>query len=176
MERCSPPGVGTALDGGGEVRILVALGEGGHTKEMLALVDMLGDDLEYGYLLVHDDPVSEGKLRRRGPVFRAQRPRGKAHHLLSDVRSTLRCAWQSWVALRAYRPHAVLSSGPSMAVPVSVLARLLGMRVVFVETGSRVTALSMTGRMMYWVANLFIVQWPELAASYPRAIYAGRLL
>jgi len=43
-----------------------------------------------------------------------------------------------------------------------------------VETGSRVRALSMTGRIVYRFADLFIVQWPQLQERYPRAVYAGR--
>jgi beta-1,4-N-acetylglucosaminyltransferase len=157
------------------MKLLVALGEGGHTKEILTLVDMLGDDLEYGYVIVADDDVSEAKLRRPGLVFRLLRPRNKQHHLLRDVARTLRSAWQAWHILRTFRPTAVLSSGPSVAVPICVLARLAGVRVIFVETGSRVTALSMTGRIMYRVAHLFFVQWPELKKRYPKAVYAGRL-
>jgi beta-1,4-N-acetylglucosaminyltransferase len=157
------------------MKLLVALGEGGHSKEMLALVDMLGADIQYGYVVVEDDEVSALKIRRAGPVYRVLRPRGKEHHLLRDALRTLRSAWQSWQAVRAFRPDAVISSGPAVAVPVCVLARLAGAKVVFVETGSRVTALSLTGRIMIHVAHLFIVQWPELAERYPQAVYAGRL-
>jgi beta-1,4-N-acetylglucosaminyltransferase len=157
------------------MRLLVILGEGGHTKEMLALVEMLGDDLEYGYILVRDDEVSEGKIRRPGPVYRVIRPRDKQHHLLRDICKALYSGWQSWRALRAFRPEAVLSSGPAVAVPACIAARLMGIKVIFVETASRVTALSLTGRILYRVAHLFFVQWPELVARYPKAIYAGRL-
>jgi beta-1,4-N-acetylglucosaminyltransferase len=155
--------------------LLIALGEGGHTKEMLTLVDMLGDDFSYAYVVVEDDPISEKKIRRAGPVYRVRRPRDKAHALLHDAAKFAHSAWQSWRILRKVRPAAVLSTGPSVAVPICVLARLTGVRVVFVETGSRVTALSTTGRIMYRVAHLFFVQWPEVAKDYPKAIYAGRL-
>ena len=157
------------------MRLLAALGEGGHTKEILTLVDLLGDDFEYGYVIVHDDAVSESKIRRPGPVYYVLRPRDKEHHLLKDIFKTLHSGWQSLRTLRRFHPDVVLSSGPSVAVPICVLARLLGIKVIFVETGSRVTSLSMTGRIMYRVADLFFVQWPELQEQYPQAIYAGRL-
>jgi len=157
------------------VKVLVALGEGGHTKEILALVDMLGEGFQYAYMVVHDDLVSEAKIRRPGPIYHVLRPRDKEHHLLRDMLKTLHSGCQSLQVLRRFRPKAVLSSGPSVAVPVCLCARLLGIKVIFVETGSRVTALSMTGRIMYRVAHLFFVQWPELQERYPRAIYAGRL-
>jgi UDP-N-acetylglucosamine:LPS N-acetylglucosamine transferase len=74
------------------------------------------------------------------------------------------------------RPGAVLTTGPAIGVPVAIAARLVGAEVVFVETISRVTALSGTGRIMRHVADLYVVQWPRLAAKTPEAIYAGRLL
>mgnify|MGYP005843187779 CR=1 FL=1 len=157
------------------MRVLVILGEGGHTKEMLTLVDMLGDDLVYGYLLVAGDEISPSKIRRIGPVYQVRRPRDKEHHLFCDILKTLQSGWQAWRAIHSFRPDAVLSSGPSVAVPACIVARLCGCRVIFVETGSRVTALSTTGRIMYHVAHLFLVQWPELVEHYPKAIYAGRL-
>ena len=88
------------------MRILVALGEGGHTKETLTLVDMLGDDLQFGYLIVQDDEVSERKIRRPGPVYYVLRPRDKQHRLLHDIAKTLQSATDSWRALHQFKPDA----------------------------------------------------------------------
>jgi beta-1,4-N-acetylglucosaminyltransferase len=155
--------------------VMVTLGEGGHTTEMLTLVDMLGEGFSFAYLLVEDDPLSEGKIRRPGPVHRVGRPRDKDHHLLRDVLRTLGSARQAFRALRRERPRAILSSGPSMAVPACVVAKLMGIKVIFVETGSRVSFLSLTGRILYRFADLFLVQWPEVQKTCPRGIHAGRL-
>ena len=157
------------------MRLLIALGEGGHTKEMITLVDMLGDRYEYGYLIAKDDEVSEAKIRHPGKIYRVIRPRDKAHRLLADIFKTLCCGLQAMRVLLAFKPQAVLSTGPSIAAPVCVLAKLMGIRVIFVETGSRVTVLSTTGRIIYRFADLFFVQWPELVERYPKVIYAGRL-
>ena len=156
------------------MKLMIVLGEGGHSKEMLSLVDLLGPRYEYSYLLVKGDELSEKKIATPGRVYHAQRPRDKAHHLLLDVFKTLRCAWDSLVALLRERPAAVISCGPAVGVPPCAMAKLLGMRVVFIETGSRVRRLSMTGRIVYRFADLFVVQWPQLLASCPRAVYAGR--
>ena len=156
-------------------RLLLVLGEGGHSSEMLILADLLGQEHEYAYLLVEGDELSAQRIRRRGPVYRVPRVREKVHSLPRDLWRTLRCFRASWRALGASRPQAVISSGPGMAFPVCLLARLRGVSVIFVETGSRVRRLSLTGRLVYPIADLFFVQWPELAERYPRAIYAGRL-
>ena len=173
------------------MRILIVLGEGGHTKEMLTLADMLFEQatdparagepqeadvtIEYGYVIVRDDVVSESKLHRPGPVYRVLRPRDKEHRFLNDVLKTMRSACDSLLALAHFHPVAVITSGPSVAVPACIIARLMRIKVIFVETGSRVTALSTTGRIMYHIAHLFFVQWPELQEHYTRAIYVGRL-
>lgn len=153
---------------------MIVLGEGGHTKEMLSLVDLLGTTFEYCYLLVRGDDLSTEKIRILGPTYYAQRPRDKVHNLVLDVLKTLRCARDSLAALRRERPDAVISCGPAVGVPPCLMAKLLGMKVIFVETGSRVRALSMTGRIAYHLADLFLVQWTQLLERYPKAVYAGR--
>ena len=156
-------------------RLLIVLGEGGHTTELLTLVDLLGEGYTYAYLLAEGDALSAQRIRRPGEVYRVPRAREKAHNLPRDVLRVLRCAWRSWQALRWVRPRAVISSGPGMAVPVCLLARLAGVPLIYVETGSRVRRLSLSGRIVYPFADLFFVQWPELKERYPRAVYAGRL-
>ena len=157
-------------------KLFLILGEGGHTTELLVLADLLGDGYEYAYLLVEGDELSARRIRRPGPLYRVPRVREKAHNLPRDAWRTLQCAWRSWQALRHARPAAVISSGPGMAVPACLLARLMGIPLIYVETGSRVRRLSLSGRLVYPFADLFFVQWPELAARYPRAVYAGRLV
>ena len=58
--------------------MLIVLGEGGHTKEMLALVDLLGAEYEYAYLLTKEDAFSAAKICSPGPIYRVIRPRGKS--------------------------------------------------------------------------------------------------
>lgn len=157
------------------MRLLVVLGSGGHTKEMIRLVDLLGPGYEYSYLVAANDELSPQKIRIPGPVYKAVRPRWKTASLLVEVVQTVLSALQSLVVLLVVRPRAIISSGPGPAVPVSLLGKLLGVKVIFVETGSRVYELSTSGRILYRWADLFFVQWPDLQSKYPKAIYAGRL-
>jgi beta-1,4-N-acetylglucosaminyltransferase len=155
--------------------LLFVLGEGGHTKELLRLADLLGRGWRYSYILVRDDEVSASKITIAGPVYRVIRPRDKTHHAVRDALKTALCAVQALAVLLLTRPAAVISTGPSVAVPVCAVAKLLRVKVIFIETGSRIHALSTTGRILYRFADLFLVQWQELLPACPRAIYAGRL-
>ncbi len=155
--------------------LLLVLGEGGHSQEMLRLVELLGPEYGYCYVLVDGDKVSAAKIVRTGPAYRVIRPRDKTHNLVFDTLKAVLCGLQALVILLRCRPDAIVTSGPSVAVPVCVVAKLMRRRVIFVETGSRIHALSITGRIIYNFADLFFVQWPQLLPRYPRAIYAGRI-
>jgi len=157
------------------MRLLLILGEGGHSKEMLRLSDLMGSAYLYSYILVSDDEVTAAKITKPGPVYRVIRPRDKVHHIVRDALKTALCAAQAFAILLRSHPDAVITTGPSVAVPVCAVAKLLRRKVIFIETGSRIHALSTTGRMMYRLADLFLVQWDELLPSCPRAVYAGRL-
>ncbi len=157
------------------IRLLMVLGEGGHSKEMLTLVDLLGDGYEYAYLLTHEDPLSAAKIQRPGCIYRVIRPRSKDDPAWVATGKLVLCLLQSLVVLLRAWPDAVISSGPAVAIPISFWAKLCRRSVIFVETGSRVQHLSLTGRLMRPLADLFFVQWPALQSEHPRAIYAGRL-
>lgn len=158
------------------MRLMIVLGSGGHTKEMIRLVDLLGSDYEYCYLVCADDELSPQKIKTPGAVYGVIRPRLLNIGVLTIGLRTLWSAGQAFVALCRTRPHAIISAGPGIAVPACVLAKFLGIKVIYIETGSRVFALSTSGKILSHFADLFIVQWPELLSACPAAVYAGRLL
>src|SRR5687768_792540 len=88
-------------------RVLIVLGEGGHTTELLSLVDLLGPAYEYHYLVPEEDDQSAARIRLAGPVHRVPRPRfspGKRHDPLKDARLGLRCFARSLRVMRRVRP------------------------------------------------------------------------
>lgn len=59
------------------MKLLVVLGEGGHTTELLNLVDLLEDRYEYHYIISSEDKLAQGRIKYPGPIYRLLRPRGK---------------------------------------------------------------------------------------------------
>jgi beta-1,4-N-acetylglucosaminyltransferase len=85
--------------------------------------------------------------------------------------------WEAFAILRRERPTVILSTGAGPVVPFALIGRLLfGTRVVFVETITRITRPSMTGRIMYWLAHDFFYQWKSLRSHFPKGTYGGPLL
>jgi UDP-N-acetylglucosamine:LPS N-acetylglucosamine transferase len=71
------------------------------------------------------------------------------------------------------RPRMIVTTGAGVAVPFCWIGRVLGARVVYVESLSRIEAPSLSCRLIAPVATRVYAQWPELAAAYPRARYVG---
>ena len=155
--------------------LLVVLGGGGHTTEMLRLVDLLDPEHEYHYLLAREVEFSADKVKKAGEIHKVRRPRGIHDSLLATcVNSVVALAQIATVLLRV-RPQAVLGCGPAISVLASAAGKLVGARAIYIETGSRVRTLSLSGKIMYHIADLFFVQWAPLKEKYAKAIYAGRL-
>ena len=168
--------MGTERSSAPPLRLLVVLGEGGHTVEMVRLVRLLGPRYAYAYMLVEEDRLSEQKIPIPGPIHRVNRPQEKQDKAARIAWGHIRLTWQSLHVLRRVRPHAVIHSGPGVGVPITYLARLFGIPVIYVENGARVRMPSRTGRLVHRFVSLFFVQWPDLIETeYPRAIYAGML-
>jgi hypothetical protein len=165
-------------DASAHPRILVLLGGGGHTTEMLRLLDLLGSAYEYHYLVTSEDARSEGKIRCPGAVYRVPRPRyniGRRHKPVRDSWLSMVCFFGVLPLMRLIRPSAMLTNGGWIGAIAAAAARLYGVRVIFVETGARVTRLSRTGTVMRFLADDFFVQWESLSSLVPKARYAGRL-
>ena len=85
--------------------------------------------------------------------------------------------WEAWRILRQERPTVILSTGAGPAVPFALVGRLLfGVHVIYVETITRISRPSLTGRFMYWLAHEFFYQHRSLAKYFPRGRYGGSLV
>ena len=69
----------------------------------------------------------------------------------------------------------ILSTGAALAVPFFIVGKMHGCRLVFVESLTRVHGLSLSGRLVYPLADAVFVQWPQ-AARRRRARFVGSLL
>jgi len=83
---------------------------------------------------------------------------------------------EAWNILRQERPAVILSTGAGPVVPFALVGKLLGIKTVFVETLARITHPSLTGRMMYRLADRFLYQWQSLKPFFPDGQYGGPLV
>lgn len=82
----------------------------------------------------------------------------------------------AWKILKLERPTHIITTGAGVAVPFFFLAKLFSVKTIYLESLARLENLSLSGRLVYFLADHFLVQWEELARRYRRAIYGGRVV
>jgi UDP-N-acetylglucosamine:LPS N-acetylglucosamine transferase len=75
------------------------------------------------------------------------------------------------------KPKLIVSTGSEIAIPAFYLARILRIKTIFIESWARVIEPSGTGRLVYPVADVFLVQWERLLSKYgKKAKYEGAVI
>ena len=170
---------------------LVVLGSGGHTAEMLRILGgmRLENYQPRVYVAAGSDSMSvtkaeafESRQDCRADVRKIPRARQVLQSYLTSVFSTLlSVAYCVPLVLRVW-PDLVLCNGPGTCIPVCATAFLIkfmglhDVKLVYVESICRVEALSLSGKLLYYLADHMVVQWPELQNKYPRTTYLGKIM
>ncbi|HPG68754.1 MAG TPA: PssD/Cps14F family polysaccharide biosynthesis glycosyltransferase [Candidatus Hydrogenedentes bacterium] len=141
--------------GGGRVKVCLACSHGGHLTEMLQLQPAF-DDCDTFFFCY------EAETTRALP--RAYLVPNMARSPVEFVKNLVRV----WRIFRHEQPDLVVSTGAEIALPVLAIAKLRRTPVVYIECGAQVAHPSFTGRIMYWLADEFYVQWHELLHVYGR--------
>lgn len=84
--------------------------------------------------------------------------------------------WEAWRILRKERPALILSTGAGPVVPFALAGNIMGVPTLYIETFNRVAEPSLSGRIMYYLADRFFYQWRSLEKIFPKGIYGGPLL
>lgn len=76
------------------------------------------------------------------------------------------------------RPKVLFSTGAEIAIPSFWVGKFLfRTKLIYMECSAQVYAPSLTGRLVYPIADLFLVQWESLLSRYgPKAKYVGGLI
>ena len=171
-------------------KTLIVMGSGGHTTEMLRLLSGLNVDRYRPrvYVLGQTDKMSLEKVEAfeasKGGTAAVEwipRAREVLQSYITSVYSTLIALMSSLPLVLRTWPDLVLCNGPGTCIPVCFCAYLFAffgvkkIKICYVESICRVEHLSLSARILYYIADCIIVQWPQLQATYPRTRYIGKV-
>jgi beta-1,4-N-acetylglucosaminyltransferase len=152
--------------------VLLVCSTGGHLLQLLALRGAWG---EFSRVWVTFDKGDARSLLAEERVVFAHGPTNRNFGLLA-AKNLLRNLAAALHLLRAVRPRVVLTTGAGVAVPFAWIGRLLGARVVYVESLTRIERPSLSCRLIAPVASRIYAQWPELPEAVPKARYLGSVV
>lgn len=73
------------------------------------------------------------------------------------------------------KPDLVISSGGGIAIPFFYIAKVMGIKTIFIEVYDSFTHPSLTGRLVYKISDYFFIQHKAHFVNYPKAECLGSL-
>ncbi len=70
-------------------------------------------------------------------------------------------------------PDVVVTTGVLATIPMCLLAKMFGKKLIYIESFAKVSSPTRTGKLLYKFADRFYVQWKPMLAIYPDAIFLG---
>ncbi|WP_346845860.1 PssD/Cps14F family polysaccharide biosynthesis glycosyltransferase [uncultured Rothia sp.] len=93
-----------------------------------------------------------------------------------NIPNAIRNAKLAWTVLKREKPDVIVSSGAAVAVPFFAIAKVLGIKTVFIECYDRITMPTMSGRICYPMSDLFVVQWEAQQKAFPESVNIGAIM
>ena len=149
-------------------RICLASSAGGHLRELQLAIGSIPNDY-HCYWLTLPTIATKAFMRNKEHVFLTNFQPAKIWTLFANAIPAL-----LWVLLK--RPTCIITTGAGVCIPTIAFAKkLLGTKILFVNSAADVTHASKTPIWIENKADLFLVQWEEMKKIFPKAICCGVL-
>jgi beta-1,4-N-acetylglucosaminyltransferase len=150
----------------GQADLLLVCSSGGHLLQLVALREAWVD---FSRAWVTFDKSDARSLLRGERVVFAHGPTNR------NVPNLVRNLGLAVRVVRRMRPNVIVTTGAGVAVPFAWVGRLLGARVVYIESFTRIDDASLSCRMIAPAADRLYVQWPQLAEILPGSRHVGNV-
>jgi UDP-N-acetylglucosamine:LPS N-acetylglucosamine transferase len=142
-----------------EKKVCFICSSGGHLTELLPIGKRLAKNRQNKqFWITFRNPMTENTLKNEKYYL--------VHDPIRNPLIFLKLIFHSLYLFIKERPDVVITTGAGMAVPLSIIAKLVGKKLVFIESFCRTRSPSISGRLLYWFSNKFYVQWEQNLRYY----------
>lgn len=143
-------------------RVLTIVSPGGHLTQALCVMSVVKE-----FHLVTSKEVAEDVKAASVTLINGTQFNAFKHFLNCFVAFSI---------IRKIKPSVVFSTGGPICIPFALIAKLMGIKFIYLDTLSRVVDLSNTARFLYKykMASKIMCQWENVAAKYPGVEYFGK--
>ncbi len=142
---------------------------GGHLTELLQLSSMFS---KYDSYLVTEKTPSNLKLKDRYKKVFYLIYGTKDYPFTYPFKLMANC-FKSLYLYFKIRPDFIITTGAHTAGPMCCLGKIFGSKIIYIETFANIHTKTVTGRLIYKFADLFLVQWESMLKLYPKAVCKG---
>lgn len=151
-------------------KVMMISSIGGHLTQLLQLEPVF---TQYDYRIVTEKSPITLEMKKKYPMSYLMY--GARNYPVRYIFKFSFNIIKSFILFFKYRPDIVITTGTHTAVPMCYIAKLFRKKVVFIESFSKSTSANLSGRMVYPIADLFVVQWESMLEVYPKAVYGGTI-
>ena len=150
-------------------KVLFISSTGGHLNELLQLKPLFS---KYESFLITEKTKSTISLKNKYKHVNYLVYGTKDHILTYIVKFIYNC-FKSLILYFKIRPKVIVTTGTHTAVPMCYIGKIFGSKIIFIETFANSKTKTLSGKLVYPIANTFVVQWKDMLKLYPKAIYGG---
>lgn len=151
-------------------KVMFISSTGGHLTELLELKKLFN---KYDYHIVTEKTKSNIQLKE---VYKDRinylMYGTKKDMLVYPIKLLLNCFISLYYFLKV-RPDVIITTGSHTAGPMCCIGKICRKKIIYIETFANINSKTITGRLVYKFADLFIVQWESMLKLYPKAVYGG---
>ena len=153
-------------------KVLFISSTGGHLNELLQLSPLFE---KYDYHIITEKDKTNEYLQDKYEGKVSYLPYGTRSHMITYIIKYLYLIIKTFFLYFKIRPKVIVTTGTHTAGPMCYLGKIFGSKIIYIETYANINKKTATGRLIYPIADLFIVQWEEMLNIYPKAIYGGQI-
>ncbi len=147
-------------------KICLVSSSGGHLFLIMSLKDWWQ---EYErFWVVRDDIISKDLLRDERRCF-GYFPENR------NMLNFWRNLFLAFRILKKEKPDVIFSTGAGIAPPFFIVAKIMGVKTVFMELFIFAYHPTVSGKIISFFTDVFLVQQKKLLRKYPKAKYWGRV-
>lgn len=153
-------------------KVLFISSTGGHFNELMQLKPMFE---KYDYHIITEKDKTNKDLVQQYEKKIYFLPYGTRSKIFSYIIKYFYLCMKTVFLYLKLRPKYIVTVGTHTAGPMCYLGKLFGSKIIYIETFANSNTKTVTGRLIYPIADLFIVQWKEMLKLYPKAVYGGSI-
>ena len=147
-------------------KICFAASSGGHYEQLMMLKPLME---KYDSFVLTEKTQYNATAEKQKTYYLYQVNRKESCFLPRMIAN----AFRSLYIFLKERPNVVICTGVLAMIPMCLLVKFSGGKLIYLESFAKVTSPTETGKLLYKFADRFYVQWESMKEFYPNAIYRG---
>lgn len=153
-------------------KVMFISSTGGHLNELMQL-SVIFEKYDYSIVTEKDKTNANLKEKYKGRMYFL--PYGTRAKIFTYIFKYLFLCVKTLYLYCKIKPKVIITTGTHTAGPMCYLGKIFGTKIIYIETFANSKKKTATGRLIYPISDLFIVQWKEMLETYPKGVYGGSI-